>query len=188
MTIGIGVIDRATRKIYVAADTLLSYGSDFKRAAGSKFLLTNQSHLIVGAGSVRITQIFNTLIRAQPELLNIKNEIDAIALADQFFEKMSDSGVGESDNNEIPNHEFNFLIASSTSDKLYTLEGDYSVEEYSDFASIGSGFIQAQAALTALYSVGITGRTALDKAMQTVIALHPHCGGEIEVRELSLEI
>jgi ATP-dependent protease HslVU (ClpYQ) peptidase subunit len=188
MTIGIGVIDRSQNKIYVAADTLISYGSELKRPAGSKFLITENNILVVGAGSVRTTQIFNMLIKEQPALLHITSELEAVALADIFYEKMSDLGVGEADNNETPNHEFEFLIANQLSQKLFIIEGDYSVEEFSDYACIGSGFVQAQAALKTLYDMGITGRKALDGAMRTVLALHPHCGGDVEVRELPLQV
>jgi ATP-dependent protease HslVU (ClpYQ) peptidase subunit len=187
MTIGMGLIDFDANKVLIAADTLVTYGSELKRHAGSKFLETSAPCLIVGAGSIRLSQLFNLLVREQPELLQFKTELDVVALADAFYEKVSAAGVGDAENNDTPNHEFEILIANNLSAKLFIIEGDYSVEEFTNFACIGSGFIQGQAALQTLTNVGIHGRNALDQAMKTVMAMHPHCGGEAEVRELSLE-
>lgn len=187
MTIGMGIIDFDANKILIAADTLVTYGGELKRHAGSKFLETAHSCLIVGAGSIRLSQLFNVLVRDQPELLQFKTELDVVALADAFYEKVSAAGVGDAENNDTPNHEFEILITNVLSKKLYIIEGDYSVEEFHNFACIGSGFIQGQAALQTLTNVGIHGRKALDQAMKTVISMHPACGGEIEVRELTLE-
>lgn len=186
MTIGIGVIDYNLQKIFVAADTLITYGSDLKRHAGSKFLVTDKPALIVGAGSIRLSQIFNLLIRDQPDLLLFKNELDVVVLADALYERVAAAGVGDADNNDTPNHEFELLLANQLSNKLYIIEGDYSVEEFSDYACIGSGFIQGQAALNALYGVSYKGKEALSLAMKTVMDLHPHCGGQVEIREISL--
>jgi hypothetical protein len=107
-------------------------------------------------------------------------------LADAFYEKVAAAGAGDAENNDTPNHEFEILIANNLSKKLFIIEGDYSVEEFSTFACIGSGFIQGQAALQTLSSLGIHGKEALNHAMNTVIKLHPHCGGDVEVRELEI--
>jgi len=186
MTIGMGIIDLGANKVYVAADTLITYGSELKRHAGSKFLETPHPCLIVGAGSIRLSQIFNVLIREQPELLQFKSELDVVAIADAFYEKISSAGVGEAENNDTPNHEFEILIVNNQSKKIYVIEGDYSVEEFTNYACIGSGFIQGQAALQTLINVGIHGKEAINQAMKTVLRLHPSCGGEVEVRELIL--
>lgn len=186
MTIGIGVLDKKQQKIYVAADTLVTYGSEFKRHAGSKFLTTETTALVVGAGSIRLSQIFNLLLKEQPGLLTFRSELDVVAIADLLYEKIAASGVGEAENNETPAHEFEFLLTNNLSNKIFVIEGDYSVEEFTDYACIGSGYVQAQAALRALYSVGVQGKEALEQAMRTVMDLHPHCGGQIETRELSL--
>lgn len=186
MTIGIGVVDPLHNKIYVAADTQVTYGSELKRHAGSKFLETNPQCLIVGSGSIRLSQIFNLLVRDQPELLEFKSELDVVALADAFYEKVSAAGVGDAENNDTPNHEFEILIANNINKKLYIIEGDYSVEEFSNFACIGSGFIQGQSALQTLAHLNIHGKEALNHAMKTVMTLHPSCGGDIEVRELTI--
>jgi len=185
MTIGIGVVDIQSDKIYIAADTLITYGSELKRHAGSKFLETNSKCLVVGAGSIRLSQLFNLLIRDQPELLNFKSELDVVVLADAFYEKVATAGVGEAENNDTPNHEFEILIANNLAKKLYIIEGDYSVEQFDKHACIGSGFIQGQSALHTLSNLGIHGKEALVHAMKTVMALHPHCGGEVEIREIS---
>ena len=187
MTIGMGVVDKNSNKIYIAADTLVSYGSELKRHAGSKFLETDQPCLVVGAGSIRLSQIFNLLIRDQPDLLKFKNELDVVALAEAFYEKISSAGVGDAENNDTPNHEFEILITNKLSQKLFIIEGDYSVEEFSNYACIGSGFIQGQSALQTLSNVGIHGKEALSQAMKTVLMLHPSCGGETEIRELRLD-
>jgi len=186
MTIAIGVVDPLHGKIYVAADTLVTYGSELKRHAGSKFLETDGTCLVVGAGSVRLSQIFNLLIRDQPELLQFKTELDVVAIADAFYEKISASGIGDAENNDTPNHEFEFIIANNLTKKVYVIEGDYSVEEFNNFACVGSGFIHGQAALQTLANLGIHGKEALNHAMKTVFALHPHCGGEVEIRELTV--
>lgn len=187
MTIGMGIIDFDANKVYIAADTLVTYGGELKRHAGSKFLETSAPCLIVGAGSIRLSQIFNLLVRDQPELLQFKTELDVVALADAFYEKVAAAGVGEAENNDTPNHEFEILLANNLTKKLFVIEGDYSVEEFTNYACVGSGFIQGQAALQTLADIGIKGKKALEHAMNTVMFLHPHCGGSVEVRELTIE-
>lgn len=186
MTIGIGVIDHETKKIVVAADTLVTYGSELKKDAGTKFLETEKECLVVGAGSVRLCQLFNLLMREQPNLLDFKSLLDVIVIADAFYDKVSSIGVGEAENNDTPSHDFEILLANTLSPYIYMIEGDYSVEQSTDYVCIGSGFVQAQSSLHTLYSIGVKGQKALDQAMKTTLTLHPFCGGAIEVRSLPL--
>ncbi|RJR13788.1 hypothetical protein C4588_00690 [Candidatus Parcubacteria bacterium] len=186
MTIGIGIVDPEHKKIFLAADTIITYGEDLKKEAGSKFIEVGDECLIIGAGTVRLSQIFNLLVRDHSDLLKFKNELDVVALAEAFYERVNVAGVGEANNNDTPIHEFEFLIANKLSPYLYIIEGDYSVSQFKDYAAIGAGFLHAQAALHTLNSVGIKGKAALEVAMKTTLHLHPYCGGQVEIRELPL--
>jgi len=186
MTIAIGL--RHDKKIYVGADSLWSYDDSFvKHGIGSKFLALPDGQLAVAAGQVRFSQLFTRFIRDNKNLASFSCLEDVQEIADKFLTRVLDAGIGEAGPNELPDHDFEILLVTSACPSLFVISGDYSVEELKKYACIGSGGSYAEAALEALSKVNITGRKALETALDTACQLHPFCGGKPEIKSIDLD-
>jgi len=190
MTIIIGAIHEGIA--YIGCDSLYTWNNDFVRTSKtSKFIpMSNDAgFLVAGAGQDKYTQIFIRAMRRHPEILAITNLNSMYMIADVLQnEVMKNSGVGEADNNELPEHDVALMFVSKLSSSIFVMESDYSVMEYDDYVCTGSGFMQGEAAMAALYAAGIKGREAVELALNITCELHPNCGKPIEIRELKLEI
>ena len=114
------------------------------------------------------------------------NKHGVMELAEAFHREVNRCGVGESDNNQLPDHEFSFMLASKYTDRLWTLESDYSIGEYDDYVCGGSGSFLAEGAMRSLAKHKILGEEAVRTAIETTNELHPYCGGKIEIRSIKL--
>jgi len=188
MTIAIGTV--TSKSIIVGTDTLWGWNEEFVRDhKTSKFLEVPADYknklLISTSGQDKFTQIFEKLIRSDGHLLDFKDRFGLIELVDALQAEVSKHGIGDPENDTLPDHDFGFLIASINTKSLWVLDGDYSINEFDDFVCIGSGTFLGESAMHALSKVGITGKQAVEVAIDTCCQLHPFCGGRIEVREIN---
>lgn len=191
MTILIGAIHNG--KAYIGADTLWTWDDSFVREhTTSKFidldedLQTRNKILIATAGQDKFTQLLEKVLQLQPNLVNFSDRRGLIKLVEELHKEAKCSGVGDSDNNQLPDHDLTFLIATSASDKLWVVESDYGVTSFDDYVCVGSGQIIGEGAMKALSKSGIFGDGAVHIALESVCELHPYCGGRLEIREIEL--
>jgi len=187
MTILIGAV--VDKHILIGADSLWTWSEDFVRESRvSKFIeLPSNEILIATSGQDRFTQIFEKIISKDSQILEVYSRKDVRKLVDAFYREVEKYGIGESENNQLPDHELGFLVASKYTNRLWTVESDYSVQEYDDYVCMGSGSFLGESAMRTLMKTGITGKQAIYTAIETVCELHPFCGGRIEIRQLELE-
>lgn len=204
MTVLVGAIHNGYA--YIGADSLWSWDENFVRASKtSKFLNLNpikavseegletitrdfsKEVLIASSGQDRFTQILEKVVTENPDLACFATKSDLMELAEMFHKAVSKLGIGDSDNNQLPDHDMGFLLASKYSDRIWTLESDYSIGEYDDYVSGGSGSFLAESAMRALHKQNIVGEEAVLTAIETVNELHPYCGGKIEIRKIKIE-
>ena len=191
MTILIGAI--VDGYAYLGADSLITWDDNFVRdSKGSKFLdLPTNDVLIATSGQDRFTQILENIIETEEDpqkLLEIKNRGDVKNLARLLYKEVDKLGVGEAENNELPSHEFGFLIISKYADRIWALDSDYSVQEFDDYICAGAAAFLGESSMRTLGKCRIFGKEAIYTAIETVSELHPYCGGRIEIRELKLEV
>jgi len=204
MTVLVGAIDGGYA--YLGVDSLWSWDENFVRESKtSKFLNLkaikavseegldtvtknlSEEVLIASSGQDRFTQILEKVIIENPDLACFSTKSDLMELAEMFHKAVSKLGIGDSDNNQLPEHDMGFLLISKYSDRLWTLESDYSIGEYDDYVSGGSGSFLAESAMRALHKQNIVGEEAVLTAIETVNELHPYCGGKIEIRKIKIE-
>lgn len=186
MTILIGTIDRGVA--YIGSDSLWTWDEGFVRESNvSKFIdLHNDSVLIATSGQDKFTQILERLIEREPELLNFTDRRSLMDLVDALHRDVAKAGVGDSDNNQLPDHDMGFVIASKKTGKIWVIESDYSIGEYDDYVCTGSGAFLGESAMRALRKSGVRGLKSVELAISTVNELHPYCGGKIEIRRIDL--
>lgn len=190
MTIGIGAITK--KSIIIGTDSLWTFNEEFVREhKTSKFLEIPPKYkskvVIASSGQDRFTQIFERMLRDSPDLLDIKDKFSVADLVNSLQAEITKNGIGEAGTNELPEHNLGFLLASANTGTLWAIESDYGVIEFDDYVGIGSGAYLGESAMLALSKAKITGRDAIKLALETVIELHPYCGGRIEIKEISLE-
>jgi len=204
MTVLVGAIHKGYA--YIGADSLWSWDENFVRESKtSKFLNLkpvkfvsdegletftrdlSEEVLIASSGQDRFTQILEKVIIENPELACFTDKAGVIELAETYHKAVTKLGVGDSDNNQLPDHDMGFLLISKYSDRIWTLESDYSIGEYDDYVSGGSGSFLAEAAMRAQSKRGLHGEEAVLTAIETVNELHPYCGGRIEIRKIKIE-
>tara|TARA_B100000614_G_C14329217_1_gene403935 strand:- start:75 stop:674 length:600 start_codon:yes stop_codon:yes gene_type:complete len=191
MTILIGAI--ANGKAFVGADTLWTWDDNFVRQHHiSKFVEPpvegRYEVLIATAGQDKFTQILEKVLLEHPTLINIHDRASVVALVDTLHSAVKAAGIGDADNNQLPEHDLGFLIASSGSDSLWVIESDYSIMEFKDYVCSGSGGYLGESAMRAMSKAGIFGDGAVQIALETVCDLHPYCGGDIDIREVTLNL
>lgn len=189
MTIGIGAITK--NSITVGTDSLWAYSDDFVRELKtSKFIEVPAKYknklLIATSGQDKFTQIFEKLLKNEEHLLDFKDRSGFIELVDALQAEVTKYGIGDAEANSLPDHDLGFLVASVNTKSLWTVESDYGINEFDDYACIGSGTFLGESAMHALNLAGITGKKAIEIAIRTTSSLHPMCGGRAEVREISL--
>ena len=187
MTILIGAIHNGYA--YVGADSLWTWDDQFVRESKvSKFIqLDDDKVLIATSGQDKFTQIFERVIETDPELLNFNDRRSLRDLVDALHKEVHKAGVGDSDNNQLPDHDLGFLLVSKLTNKIWVIESDYSIGEFDDFVCAGSGAFLGEGAMRALAKVGIFGKDAVKLAIETVNELHPYCGGKIEIKKIKLK-
>jgi len=191
MTILIGAIHKG--KAYIGADSLWTWDDNFVREHNtSKFieldpeLTTRNKILIATAGQDKFTQLLEKVLQIQPNLINFSDRRGLIKLVEELHKEAKASGVGDSDNNQLPDHDMQFLLATSASNNLWVIESDYGVTSFDDYVCLGSGQIIGEGAMRALSKSGILGEGAVQIALQSVCDLSPYCGGELDIREIEL--
>jgi len=203
MTVLIGAVYNSY--IYMGADSLWSWDENFVRESKtSKFLnlspviVTDRDGLkvttrdfskevlIAGAGQDKFTQILEKVLMDDPDLACFSCKADLVNLADALQKAVNKSGIGDSDNNQLPDHDMSFLLASRYSDRIWTLESDYSINEFDNYVSAGSGSFLAESAMRALEKRDTHGQEAVKIAIETANELHPYCGGKIEIRKIKI--
>lgn len=187
MTILIGAIHDGVA--YIGADSLWTWDEQFVRVhKSSKFAdLANQNVLIATAGQDKFTQILEKILKTESKLLDFEDKDGIYELVDAIQVEAVKHGVGEPENNQLPNHDLGFLIASSNTDKIWCIEPDYGVTCFDDHICTGSGAFLGESAMLALSKKGIFGEEAIRIAIETVSALHPFCGGPIEIRSVKIK-
>ncbi len=190
MTIIIGAIHNG--KAYIGADTLWTWDENFVREhTTSKFIeMPVESRyrvLIATAGQDKFTQILERVLLNNPQLINFSDRKGVIKLIDELHKEVKNAGIGDADNNQLPDHDLGFIIVSSASDKIWVVESDYGILEFEDHVCVGSGAYLGEAAMRAMAKSGIFGDGAVQIALETVCDLHPYCGGTLEIKEVELE-
>lgn len=189
MTIAVGTITK--NSIVVGTDSKWTWAEDFVREhTTSKFVeipkADHGSILIASAGQDRFTQILRKLIKRNPELLKFHEMDGALELVESLRAEVLEFGIGDPENNEFPEHNMEFLIASSFSKSLWIIEPDYNICEFKDHVCIGSGAPLAESSMLALKKSNIMGEKAVITCIETVGELHPYCGGKIELKEIKV--
>ena len=191
MTILIGAIHNG--KAYIGADSLWTWDDNFVREhTTSKFIdlrvepAPRNKILIATAGQDKFTQLLEKVLQTHPNLINFADRRGLIKLVEELHKEAKISGVGDADNNQLPDHDLTFLIATSASNKLWVVESDYGVTSFDDYVCVGSGQFLGEGAMMALSKSGIFGDGAVHIALESVCELHPYCGGAIEIREIEL--
>jgi ATP-dependent protease HslVU (ClpYQ) peptidase subunit len=191
MTILIGAIHDG--KAYIGADTLWTWSENFVREhTTSKFVTVpvegENEVLIATSGQDKFTQILDRVLRDKPELINFKNRSGILKLLDAFQREVKAAGIGDAENNQLPDHDLGFMIISSASNKIWVIESDYGVLGFEDYVCAGSGAYLGEAAMKALGKLDVFGGRAVKTALETVCELHPYCGGTIETKEIELKL
>lgn len=193
MTIIIGAIHEGYA--YIGTDSLWSFDKDFVRPCKtSKFIpVPDDKFLMAQAGQDKFTQIFiramKNAMKDKPKLLEIKNITSIYSLVDLLKrEVMATTGVGEAENNELPEHDMGLIVAAKGCSKIWSIGGDYSVMEFDDYVSEGAGSLLAEAAMNALARKGVYGREAVEIALKTACELHPYCNEPLEIKTIDLEL
>jgi ATP-dependent protease HslVU (ClpYQ) peptidase subunit len=191
MTILIGAIHNG--KAYIGTDSLWTWDEGFVREhTKGKFIdlqvepAPQNKILIATAGQDKFTQLLEKVLQTYPDLINFTNRRGLIKLVEELHKEAKASGVGDADNNQLPDHDLSFVIATSASSKLWVIESDYGVTSFDDYVCVGSGQVIGEGAMKALSKSGIFGDGAVQIALEVVCELHPYCGGALEIRELDL--
>lgn len=191
MTILIGAIHNG--KAYIGTDSLWTWDDNFVREhPASKFInlhlepAPNNKVLIATAGQDKFTQLLEKVLETYPNLINFSDRRGLIKLVEELHKEAKSSGVGDADNNQLPDHDLSFLIATSASNQLWVVESDYGVTSFNDYVCVGSGQYLGEAAMRSLSKSGIFGDGAVQIALETVCELHPYCGGKLEIKEIKL--
>lgn len=189
MTIAIGTITLTS--IIVGTDSLIMWDDNFVRDhKTSKFLELpakfKNKLLIATAGQDKFTQIFEKLVRSEDHFLDFKDRIGVVELIDALQAEIIKHGIGDAEANQLPEHDLAFLIASANTRSLWIVDSDYGISEFEDFVSIGAGMFLGESAMLALSKVNITGKKAIEIAVDVVKSLHPMCGGRTDIREILL--
>lgn len=188
MTILVGAVSDGA--IHIGTDKLVTWSMEYCRPqAGGKFIYSDEELIVADSGTVRISQVFQNLLHndENKHLLNIEDIKSVEKLANCLLEELKDLGVGPPNSNEMPSHEFGFMVASAQTGKLYTINNDYSVEEWDSYVAMGSGSVIAESAMYALRQAGIIERKAVQIALETACARHPFCGGGVELLDLVIQ-
>jgi len=187
MTILIGAIHE--NKIYIGADSLWTWSDEFVRESKTSKFINISIHgiLIATSGQDKFTQILEKLLIVQPRLLDFKDRSGLIRLIDEFQKLVVKHGIGEAENNELPEHELGFMIATNKAKKIWIVECDYGISEFDDYVCTGSGAYLGESSMKTLSKLKINGKDAVQTAIETVCDLHPYCGGKIEIRNIELD-
>jgi len=193
MTILVGAIHQG--RAYIGTDSLWTWDDGLVREhITGKFIELDPNIecryeiLIATAGQDKFTQLLEKVLEAHPELINFTNRRGLIKLVDELQREAKASGVGDSDNNQLPDHDLGFIIASSATNSIWVIESDYGVTEFKDYVCVGIGQVIGEAAMKALSKSGIFGGGAVQIAIETAGDLHPYCGGSIDIRDIELQL
>ena len=186
MTILVGAIHGG--HIYMGTDSLVTWSDNFTRdSRRSKFLDVGCNNLILAsAGQERYSQLLTKILKSDPMLASISNRYDIEEIMDSLFKATRDFGVGEAENNQLPEHDFELMLATSHIGTIWTIDSDYSISEFDDYVCMGSGAGLGESSMKALYKSGIRGEEAIITTIETVNELHPYCGGSVFIKALEL--
>lgn len=186
MTICSALVTNKT--IYIGTDTLVTFDATYCRAAvGGKFLDLPTDDLIISfAGTFRATDILQNLLN-EPELahlLDVRCRQDVSKIANTLYSAVQEVGVGPPKENEMACHETSFLLVSAYCGSIFCIDHDYTVHEYEDYISIGSGSNFADAALYALGQTNTSAPKRIELALETACKFNPFCGGDLDIRSV----
>lgn len=189
MTILAGIVGK--NEVYIGTDSLISWGANYARPGNTgKFIETPNKDLIIAyCGSIKISQILHYVLNENENkyLLDAKDYKGIKKWSAALKEAMSEWGVGHPSENELPEHGHGFLIACKGIRKIFEIDCDYAVIEYSDYAIQGSGFRYADGAIQALTQYDIDEKEILKVSIKAAINRDPHCGGKVHIRSVSAD-
>ncbi len=188
MTIIAGVVDKDC--VYLGTDSLISFGSDYGRCNYStgKFLdLPTDDLVIASAGAVSYGQIFEEILRQDESthLLTVEEKYDVQKLARLLYERVRELGVGDSENNKLPDHEGCFLVVSKDANKIWAMDGDYAITEWDTYIALGSGSTVCESVIWAALECDQKPLDALILGLKASIEFTPNCGGKIHIKQVS---
>jgi len=108
-------------------------------------------------------------------------------LASKLFLEAGKLGIGDAENNTLPEHDLGFVLASTNSKKLWTIDSDYSVGEHEHYVCMGSGYSLAESAILALTLPEVSKLSTNDLVLGALVVtctLHPYCGGLANIRRV----
>lgn len=184
MTIIAGIV--SDEGIYVGTDSLWGFDSNYSRPLRDKFLRIPESEMVIaGAGSECSSQAMEELLRLDESAHYLKatKQSEVLKLGRALLDHLKELGVGGSKENEMPSHEFNFIIA--VPGKLFTLEQDYTAMEWGDYIALGSGSTICESAIWAALKCGSEPKAALKLGLKAACKFVPNCGGPIKIRLVS---
>ena len=172
MTIIVGMLDE--KQVVIGTDSLYTWEEGFVKPHGSKFVPMPKEFdgkvIVASSGQEKFSQIFERIAKEIPKLLNFTDRYSLMKLAEKIRTTAADMGVGDAEDNNLPEHDLGFLIASKNTKKLWTIDSDYSVGEYDNYVCVGSGYIVAESAILALTLRPPCGTPAAE--------CRGHCAGE----------
>lgn len=187
MTILAGIVSE--NAVYIGTDSLWLWDTGYiKEIPGGKFLdIPDEDVLIVGCGQEGNSQALEELLRnkTHKHLLDIETKYDVQILARSLYEHLKDLGVGSAKENELPNNEAGYLIAVAGIPKIWLIDEDYSVLEFSDHIVLGSGSMFAEAAMWVATEHQVPAYKTLELGLRAACKFSPTCGGELVIKEVS---
>ena len=194
MTIIVAMIDETGATI--GTDSLYTWEEGFAKSQGHKFIqLPSECEgrvIVASAGQEKFSQIFERMARDAPKLLEFSDRYGLMKLAGKLFAEVGKLGVGDAEDNNLPDHDLGFVIATATSKKIWTIDADYSVGEHDQYLCIGSGYILAESAMKTLTCPDLNihwgDKPNTARMVRLVVditsSLHPYCGGGTHIRQI----
>ena len=169
MTVIAGVV--TSRGVVIGADRMASNCWGQHETPGKVF--ERDGWAFAAAGNPRTIQIFERVSRST----KLAKSDDLFDLAEEFFKKLKEAGLGAAEKNELQQHDSAFLIALS--DALFMLDSNFGVYPHAKFCAHGIGghyalgvIADAVRATSDFDGVGL-----IKRAIEVANFLSPHCGG-----------
>ena len=189
MTIIIGFRDEMGTTI--GTDSLYTWEDGFVKPQGHKFISLPSEYidkvLVAASGQEKFSQVFERVVRDTPKLLSFSDRYGVMKLASKLFAEVGKLGVGDAENNNLPEHDLGFVLASVNSKNLWTIDTDYSVGEHEHYVCMGSGYAIAESAILALTLPEVSSLSTNDLVLGALVVtctLHPYCGGLANIRRV----
>ena len=179
---------RKGKKAVIASDSLTSFGNMHvtqDNHSSVKIRKIGGAYIALSGYSLYKNILDDYLKDRKSVKLNSKDSIYRFML--KFWKELKDNYSyvnNQSSSKYQPFAEFNTRFMVLSKKGIFTVGSNMTVTKFNQYYAIGSGSDYALGALHALYHTDMSPRKMAEAAVAASITFDPHCGGEIQVKEL----